>query len=174
MPDAPDEASDLRRRVARLEAIREIERLKYRYWRACDAKDVDGFRSCFVKDGAKIDYGPGLGSFDDREPLVQLFEAMARRRDDGGWLFREMHHGVHPDIDIVDDCTATGKWTFGFMRINLVDRTIERASMEYDDTYVVEAGGWKIQRSRVTPLAGLTLPIPDGARIAPGPSLGAS
>lgn len=174
MPDAPDEVAELRRRVARLEATQEIERLKYRYWRACDAKDVDGFRSCFVEDGAQIDYGPGLGSFDDREPLVQLYSAIALRRDDGGWMFREMHHGVHPDIEILDDSTATGKWTFGFMRINLVDHTIERASMEYDDIYVVEAGEWKIQTSSVTPLAGLTIPIPDGARIAPGPKVAAS
>ena len=174
MPEALDEVADLRSRLGRLEAIREIERLKYRYWRACDAKDPDGFRSCFVKDGAQIDYGPGLGRFDDREPLVELYTTMALRRDDDGWLFHEMHHGVHPDIEIVDDATATGRWTFGFMRVNRLDATIERASMEYDDTYVVEAGEWKIQRSRLTRLTGLTLPIPEGTRIGPGPAVAAS
>jgi hypothetical protein len=46
---------------------------------------------------------------------------------------------------------------------------IEQASIEYRDTYVIEDGSWKIQRSHVTPLTGLSIPLPEQARIAPGP-----
>jgi hypothetical protein len=169
MPEVADEVADLRKRLARLEAIQAIERLKYRYWRACDSKDPNGFRDCFVKEGAEVDYGPGLGTFTDREPLVELYQALALRREEGRWMYHDVHHGVHPDIELIDDETATGSWTFGFMRVNLVDQVIERASLEYRDTYVIEAGVWKIQKSHVTPLTSLSMPIPDGARIGPGP-----
>jgi hypothetical protein len=169
MPSPHEEIAALERRLARLEAVQAIERLKYRYWRACDSKDPDSFRSCFVSSGAEIYYGPGLGPFDDREPLVEMFTKLALRREDGHWMFHDIHHGVHPDIDVFDETTATGRWTFGFFRVNLVDQVIEQSSLEYEDTYVVEDGEWKIQRSRVTPLTGLSIPIPEGTRVAPGP-----
>ncbi|MFT4047449.1 MAG: nuclear transport factor 2 family protein [Solimonas sp.] len=41
----------LGRPVQRLEAIREIEQLKYRYWRACDRKDAETFRDGFIERG---------------------------------------------------------------------------------------------------------------------------
>ncbi|MGW1680883.1 nuclear transport factor 2 family protein [Saccharopolyspora sp. NPDC002376] len=161
---------DLARRVARLEAIQQIERLKYRYWRACDSKDPDAFRECFVRDGAEIDYGP-LGGFEGREKLVELYSHLALRRDGDRWLYNDIHQGVHPDIELVDAGTAVGSWTFWFMRVNLVDGVIEQNSLEYRDRYVVEDGEWKIQRSQVIPLTGVTFPIPEGANVAPGPEV---
>jgi len=170
--DAHPDYEQLARRLARLEAIQAIERLKYRYWRACDRKDPGGFRDCFVKEGAEIDYGPGLGAVTDREPMVELYTRLALRREEGQWVFHDMHHGLHPDIDLLDDTTATGSWTLSFLRVNLLEKMIERASIEYRDTYVVEDGSWKIQKSRVTPLTGLSIPLPEGARIGPGPQAG--
>jgi SnoaL-like domain len=171
MPDAAEELSELRARISRLEAIQAIERLKYRYWRACDSKDVDGVRQCFVRHGAEIDYGPGLGPFNDREQLLDVFAELALRRVDGRWTFHDIHHGVHPDIELIDDKSAVGRWTFGFTRVNLVDQTIERASLEYHDRYVVDEGDWRIQRSRVTPLTSFAVAIPEGTRVGPGPRL---
>ncbi len=54
-------------RLARLEALEEIRMLKHRYFRACDAKDPEAMRRCFVAHGADIYYGPALGSFDDAD-----------------------------------------------------------------------------------------------------------
>ena len=84
MSDLQQTVADLAARLERLEIVQAIERLKYRYWRACDAKDPDTFRDCFVKQGADIDYGPGLGAFHDREPLVEVFARLARRRPAAG------------------------------------------------------------------------------------------
>lgn len=170
MVDETDvDVRDLARKVARLEAIQEIERLKYRYWRACDSKDPGAFRECFVLHGADIDYGPVLGAFDDRERLVELYSSMALRREGDRWLYNDIHHGMHPDIELVDAITATGSWTFWFMRINLADGVVEQSSLEYRDRYVVEDGRWKIQSSHVTPLTGVRFPIPERADVAPGP-----
>jgi hypothetical protein len=166
--DSDTDIAALARRVARLEAVEAIARLKYRYWRACDAKDPDTFRECFVKEGADINYGPGLGTFRDRDTLVELYTRLALHREDGKWSYHDIHHGKHPDIEILDDTTAIGSWTFWFMRVNLVDHVIEQASMEYRDRYVVEDGQWKIQASEVLPRTAITMPIPPGAKVAPG------
>jgi hypothetical protein len=170
MSDLQQTVADLAARLERLETVQAIERLKYRYWRACDAKDPDTFRDCFVKQGADIDYGPGLGAFHDREPLVDVFAGLARRRENDRWLFHDIHHGHHPVIELHADGSATGQWTFWFMRVNLAEHTVEQASMEYRDRYVREDGEWKIQRSHVIPLTTGSFPIPEGTRVGPGPA----
>jgi len=158
---------ELARRVARLEAVGEIEKLKYRYLRACDGKDPDAMRACFVRDGAEIDYGP-LGKFTGRDDLVGLYTRLALRREEGTWMYHDIHHGHHPDIEVLDDSRATGRWTLGFMRVNLEADVLEQASIEYLDTYVVEDGTWKIKSSVVTPLTSFSLPLPGAKRVAPG------
>lgn len=165
-----DLLDDLLRRVRRLEAIHEIEQLKYRYLRACDAKDVDGFRDCFVRQGADLDYGV-LGQFSDREPLVQIFNQVARQRGgDGAWIVHDVHHGHHPSIEILDDHTAAGRWTLGFVTLHQTPGFYTQASMEYHDRYVIEDGRWKIQTSHAKPLTSITTPLPAGLMLGPGPS----
>ncbi len=170
MEDLQKTVDELARRLDQMETIQAIERLKYRYWRACDAKDPETFRDCFVKSGADIDYGPGLGAFDDREPLVELYTHLALRREDDHWMFHDIHHGKHPVIELQEDGSATGMWTFWFMRVNLVDNVVEQCSMEYRDRYVLENGEWKIQKSHVTPLTAISFPIPEKSNIGPGPA----
>ncbi|WP_020649485.1 nuclear transport factor 2 family protein [Solimonas variicoloris] len=157
------DTADLLRRIQRLEAIREIEQLKYRYWRACDRKDPDAFRECFVREGADIDYGV-IGKFSDREPLVQVFAQIATARTaQGTWLVHDIHHGKHPTVELLDERSATGEWTLWFMQVNNQDKTVTQLSMEYRDTYVIEDGRWKIAKSHVTPMSTLSFPLPEGA-----------
>ena len=99
-----------------------IERLKYRYWRASDAKDIDAFRDCFVRTGARIDYGP-LGTFDDADALTDIFRRVALHKVDGRFAILDMHHGMHPDITLTTETTATGRWSLRFRQVNLLDRT---------------------------------------------------
>lgn len=168
MDEQSEVLAALDRRIRRLEAVEEIKRLKYEYWRACDAKDPEGFRACFVKTGADLDYGV-LGVFSDRDALVDVYTGLALRRAGGRWLLNDIHHGKHPVIDLIDDQTATGEWTFWFMQVNLEANVVVQQSMEYRDRYVIEDGAWRIQRSHVHALTGITVPIADGAVIAPGP-----
>ena len=169
-PEAID-LTDVLERLERLETIREIEQLKYRYWRACDSKDVAAFRDCFVEHGADIDYGP-VGSFDDREGLVEVFATQAlAKTPEGNWINNDIHHGKHPAITLVDKETAVGRWTFLFIQIQRADQVVAQSAMEYDDRYVVENGEWKIQKSHVIPLSGMVFPVPAGAVIAPGPQV---
>ena len=158
---------ELARRLARLEAVEQIERLKYRYLRACDRKDPESMRQCFVRDGAEIDYGP-LGTFEGRDQLVDLYTRLALRREDGTWLYHDIHQGHHPEIDVTGEGKATGRWTLSFMRVNLENRVIEQASIEYVDSYELEDGAWKIRASKVTPLTSFSVPIPEAARVSAG------
>src|SRR5699024_6894691 len=99
--------------VFRLRAVEEIKKLKYRYWRACDAKDVEGFRSCFVKAGAHIGLG-SVGTFDNAADAATAFKRLGCRQIDGEYVVYDMHHGLHPDITVDSTTTAHGQWTLRF------------------------------------------------------------
>ncbi|MFE1953414.1 nuclear transport factor 2 family protein [Streptomyces sp. NPDC059524] len=156
-----ESTAGLAERVARIEARQEIEELKYRYLRACDHKDPEGFRACFVREGADIDYGE-LGAFATVDQLVDLFRQIALARDEQGHRVLDMHHGVHPEITFRSPTEATGRWTLRFRQLNLVDRTERVLCGEYDDRYVVEDGAWRLARHHFRSLWSLTRPLPEG------------
>ncbi|MFC4127748.1 nuclear transport factor 2 family protein [Nocardia rhizosphaerae] len=158
---------DLAQRIDTIEQIAEIERLKYRYWRACDAKDPKTFRECFIRSGARIDYGP-LGAFDDVEPMVRIFTRIALHTVDGKHTVLDMHHGMHPEITRTGPETAIGRWTLRFRQLNLIERTETLTTGEYDDEYVIEDGRWRMSKCHFTPTWSLTRPLPADAVIVEG------
>lgn len=147
----------LEERIANVEAIKA---LKYRYWRACDAKDPKVFRECFIASGASIDYG-ALGSFDDADQIAEVFTQIALQQVDGMHVVLDMHHGMHPDITVREDGSASGKWTLKFRQVNLVERTETVMSGEYDDDYVVEDGRWKMSKCHFRRSWAITRPLTD-------------
>ena len=76
-----------------------IEQLKYRYWRACDAKDPRGFRECFVATGGVLDFGP-LGRTDP-DTMVGIFKqiALATAADGGDATFEKAYNGLQGWVD---------------------------------------------------------------------------
>ncbi|MCZ4653892.1 nuclear transport factor 2 family protein [Gordonia amicalis] len=159
--------TDATRRLDELAHIEAIKQLKHRYWRSCDAKDVNGFRSCFIARGARIDYGP-LGTFDDAEPMATIFEQVALHKVDGQYVIFDMHHGHHPDITLTSETTATGRWTLKFRQVNLLDRTETVMTGEYDDEYVVEDDEWKMSASKLTERWSLRRPLGDDTTVRAG------
>ena len=133
-----------------------IEQLKYRYWRACDAKDPEAFRSCFVAEGGVLDFGP-LGRTDP-DTMVGVFEKIALAPGaDGGPRILDMHHGFMPSIEITDPPAggapqhATGTWTLQFRQIDRDKGTETLSTGEYSDAYVVEDGRWVMSECLFTP-----------------------
>lgn len=152
-------------RLAVLEATAAIQRLKYRYWRACDGKDVAGFRACFVAGAADIDF-ERMGRFDDAQGITDVFARVAlARQEDGSHLILDMHHGLHPDITILDATSAVGTWTLRFRQLNLHNRTEKVAAIEYDDGYAVEDGQWRMSRCHARTLWAYTQPLSADVRI---------
>ena len=81
-----------------------IKRLKYRYQRCLDTKQWDDLRDCFTED-AEAAYSGGKFSFDDRDAILQfLHRAMG-----ADWL-HSCHAVSQPEIELVDERTATGRW----------------------------------------------------------------
>ena len=150
-----------------------IEQLKYRYWRACDGKDPEGFRECFVASGGVLDFGP-LGRTDP-DTMVGIFKKIAlSTAADGGPRILDMHHGFMPSIDVEapadggEPTRATGTWTLQFRQVDRDKGTETQSTGEYSDVYVVEGGRWVMAECLFTPgwsvtreLTGATVTYPE-------------
>lgn len=148
----------LGQRVARLEAVQQITALKHRYLRACDNKDVVGFRDAFIRQGAAIDFGP-MGTYSDADGIAEVYAQIALRKNGDGHAVLDMHHAVHPDIELTGEGAARGRWSLRFRQIDLSASTETISAMEYLDRYVVEDGQWRIAYSRSMPLWSVTRPL---------------
>lgn len=155
----------MEQRIARLEAIEAIEALKHRYLRACDLKQPEVFRESFVKQGASIDYRPNVGRFEDGDGIAEVFRRVALERRDGSYVVLDMHHGFHPDIEILSETTARGSWNLRFRQVTLADRMERVSAIEYDDRYEVEEGAWRIRSYYVRTLWTLVTRLPEDAQI---------
>lgn len=157
-------SQDLAARIARLEAIREIEELRYRYFRAVDGKDYDYFRECFVSGPASLSYGP-MGTFHSADEVVAAFRGAYLEQQDGAYLVQHMHHAVHPTIDVLSPDEAVGQWTLRFRDINLRQRTESVMSGAYRDRYVKVDGRWRVAQQDFSVLWMLIKPLPDEAAV---------
>ncbi len=154
--------STLEERIAAIEAVAEITRLKYRYLRACDRKQPEVFRDCFVAEGAELDYGEKIGTFRDADGIVAVFSAIALKQVEGHHVVLDMHHAVHPDITLTGPGTAEGEWSLRFRQVNTVAMTESLGAVEYSDSYEIEDGAWRIRRCVVRELWTMTRPLPEG------------
>ena len=143
-----------------------IEQLKYRYWRACDAKDPEGFRSCFVASGGVLDFGP-LGRTDP-DTMVGIFRQIAlATASDGGPRILDMHHGFMPSIVVEGGGPsspprrATGTWTLQFRQVDRDKGTETLSTGEYSDAYVIEDGRWVMAECLFTPGWSVTRTLDD-------------
>lgn len=129
-------------RLRKLEDIESIRQLKARYLSRCDAKDVEGMRDCFVPGKVEIDYG-AIGVFDNRDQLIDVFQRLG-----GHDHIVDMHHGVNPEIDVLDNDRARGTWGLYFHQINTQEKTLTQLGAYYEDEYLRTDSGWKISKTR--------------------------
>jgi hypothetical protein len=136
------DAAALALRLQALEDLNAIKDLKARYLRACDRKQPDQMRDCFVAQGALIE-ADGFPAFNDREGWVQLFTELAVNNPN----IMDMHHGQNPQIALTGPDSASGVWDLHFCQINLKERTVVNMAGEYRDQYVRQDGRWLIKSS---------------------------
>ncbi len=128
-------------RLARLEAIEAIRQLKARYFHACDHKQPDVVRECFVAGTIDLRYGR-IGNFSDREQMLAVFTELACQAH-----IVEMHHGQNPRIEVHDADHATGTWGLYYYLIDTRRQTVTQLAGCYDDAYARCDGQWRITRS---------------------------
>ena len=97
--------ADLAARLTRLEDVRAIEQLKYRYANHCDNHyDPDGIAALFVEDGRWVVDGEG-GTMTGHDEIKAHFRALS---DKISWA---LHYMIAPQIDLAEDGqSATGRF----------------------------------------------------------------
>jgi len=142
----PMSLEDIAVRLAALEDKEEIRRLKARYLRACDLKEIDTVRDCFLPTGVRIAY-QGFPEFTDRDAFVAVYASMACQ----GGVF-DLHHATNWEIELTGRDEACGLWSLNFRTILAGPRQVTRLAVEYVDVYRRHDGRWWIAEtvSRVT------------------------
>lgn len=136
------ELAELRAEVDRLVAVQEIERLKARFMRCIDTKDLVCLRDEVFAPGAEIrfegaDYDIVAAGWTQIE---QFYQGAFTQTKFG------MHHAHTPEIEI-DGETARGRWYLHDVFVNLEDGTTLQGSALYDESYAKLDGGWRIMFS---------------------------
>ena len=132
-------------RLARLEAVDEIMRLKARYCAYCDdGYDPDGIANLFTEDG--IWDGQSFGRHVGREAIRSFFQRASSE------ITFAAHLVMNPVIDITGPGQATGKWRLIMpATVRLDDATSEARWLvnSYDERYVTVDGVWKFQTMKI-------------------------
>lgn len=119
-------------------AIEAIKKLKYTYLRAVDTHDWALLESTLTED-CSARYDGGKYSFDDRKQLVS---GLKGHMDSPQVL--TMHNCHHPEIDIVDGSTASGKWYLQDLVFNKEQNWMLFGTAIYTDQYRFSEGEWRI------------------------------
>jgi len=149
--------------LERLVHVEAIRHLKARYFRTLDTEDWDALEALFTED-ATVEF-PGRKLLTSRS---ELLDALRGHHTDAEVV--TVHHGHMPEIDVLEDGTASGIWAMS----DVVDRIWHAGGRReclvgfgyYHDEYVRTAAGWLISSMRLTRLrvdwvpVGLHLPFP--------------
>jgi hypothetical protein len=118
--------------------IEAIKQLKYRYFRTLDTKRWDDLGETLSPD-ATAAYDGGRYSFNGRNAILTfLRDALGSPR------VISMHHGHHPEIEIIDENRARGTWYLEDMVIFRDIGMVLHGAAFYADEYLRIGGAWKI------------------------------
>lgn len=138
---ARETAAEIERQATldRLVAIEEIKRLKARFLRCVDTKDIECLRDEVFAPGAEIhfkgaDYDLHAVGWTQIEEFYQ--EAFSPTKFG-------MHQAHTPEIE-VDGETARGTWYLHDVFVNLEENWTLEGSALYDDSYARIDGEWRI------------------------------
>jgi SnoaL-like domain len=131
---------DLAKRIAALEDIEAIKKLKARYCAVCDNDhNPDEIVTLFAPDG--IWEGDGIGIHKGHAAIRALFEGFRAR------ISFSQHNVMNPSIE-VDGDRARGTWYFlGPFTFRKGNRAMWLAA-RYEEDYVRIGGAWKFQHLR--------------------------
>jgi hypothetical protein len=140
--------------IAELKAVRAIEALKARYFRAMDMKDWAALEAVFTTDlvadfrDATPQHQPEMLIHGVKPYLAMLAPTLEK--------VITVHHGHMPEISIQDDDHATGIWAMEDLlwpgpHSDLPFRRLHGWG-HYHESYRREDGEWKIAATRLTRL----------------------
>jgi hypothetical protein len=136
---------DLESRLAALEDIEAIKKLKARYLRCVDNRLWDEMNECFTED-AVADYGSGR-RYENRKAIMNFFTNASNASKTSAI---GAHHGHNPEIELVADSFARGIWQLLAYRIDTETNLGVRDVAFYNDEYIKVDGVWKIKLTTMT------------------------
>lgn len=131
-------SAELERRIRALEDVEAIKRLKYRYWRHLDLKEWGALAGLFMPE-ATVSYGAGKYDFRGVDSIMDFL----RRSLDWQSGSITLHHGHHPEIELVGENRATGTWALYNYMFNESQNRCIRIGAYYRDEYARLDGGWR-------------------------------
>ena len=133
----------LEQRVTRLEDIHAIKRLKYNYWKACDAKNPASVLQCFSSKEVHIDY-EDFGLFRSAQDMVDKYVTFACHP-----YLIEVHHGKNKIITL-NSSGADGLWSMNYSLVDEQNDLVINLNGIYQDKYIQESSRWVIKESKFT------------------------
>ena len=105
--------------------------------------DADARAAILARFGTDDPQALGRVVFTDADALVKVYTEIACHPH-----MVEMHHGANPQIEVLDESNARGKWSLQYFLINTKEKTLTQLGGYYDDEYRKEGGKWKISRTK--------------------------
>ncbi|NVK44006.1 MAG: nuclear transport factor 2 family protein [Oceanospirillaceae bacterium] len=118
------------------ENIQAIKQLKYRYFRLLDQKQLDQLAELMLPE-CTTDYHDGRYTYADRDSLINFLRGTIGRRN-----LMSMHHGNHPEIELLSDTEARATWYLHDIVIDLEHEIRLEGNGFYEDRYRRVDGHW--------------------------------
>ena len=118
-----------------------IRQLKYKYLRCLDTKQWDELAETFTAD-ATAAYDSGRYAFEGRDAIMEFLRGAL-----GSPKVVSMHHGHHPELELVEPGSARGRWYLEDMVIFTEANMVIRGAAFYEDEYIKVGGRWLIRHT---------------------------
>lgn len=140
----------------KLEEIEEIKKLKHRYFRHLDCKQFNAMLGLFTE-GATSSYDSGRHSFEGKAAIREFFTTALSNPK-----ILHQHHGHHPEIELIDENTATGIWYMDDT-VHILEHNLRvRGNGIYWDEYVKVDGQWRISHTGYERVWEYSEVVPEG------------
>lgn len=131
------------KRIESLEAISAIKDLKFKYWKACDAKKPMTVLECFHLDKVEIDF-EDFGFFHSAQDMVDKYKINSCHDH-----LIEKHAGKNPVISLLSNNEANGFWAMSYNLIDTKKKFRLDIQGNYKDLYLRnDNGDWLIKESK--------------------------
>ena len=122
--------------------IEDIKNLKHRYFRAIDMADFELLDYVFTEN-VTVDYRGGSYRWQS-EGKQKIIESLRESFHNKACA---MHQGHHPEIEIISESIATGKWYLQDIFYNFDHNLVTQGTALYEDRYIKEGENWLISHS---------------------------
>jgi hypothetical protein len=137
--------------VSVADELEELRKLKARYCRFLDTKDVESWRGVFTTDVVvTLDMAVSVGGADPMTaPPIEGVDNFVPTVLGGLAGVATMHHCHTPELTLTSTTTATGIWAMEDLLIFGDGREMHGAG-HYHETYEKTAGSWRIKSLHLT------------------------